>query len=192
MSRIARVCVCVLSFSLTPALAATQAARPPAAAAAQTARTLAYIQRTWATLTRSYCAFITTFYPLWAGLASRAQAREARQPAAVRAQGRPRHQRLCEQGAVGCAVRLGADQLTGRGGARGLRLPRRRAHALERSVVGLVVHYACRRSGPVTYAPRPALYVGLSGVDSLSDPIPQRAAALRTHLEHLFFWVDPP
>ncbi len=56
MSRTVRVCVCVLSFSLTPALAATQALRPPAAGAAQTARTLAYIQRTWATLTRSATA----------------------------------------------------------------------------------------------------------------------------------------
>ena len=58
---------------------------------------------------RRHYEFATTFYPLWAGIASPEQARaRARQPGAVRGAGRHPHEHAGDRQPVGRAVRLGA------------------------------------------------------------------------------------
>ena len=61
-------------------------------------------------------AFITSLYPLWAGVATREEAEiDGREAQRFRAPRRPGDQQLRQRPAVGPALRLGADQLDRRG-----------------------------------------------------------------------------
>ena len=152
ITRLVPVCLNTLLYAMELDLAAIDAAlgtrrptRPPGparAAGAPRSGSIAFLWDERAGLYLDYdfeagaapsYPFATTFWPLWAGLASPAQARRVRDNLAdLRAAGRHRHQHARLGQPVGRAVRLGAAAAPRRRGAAARRLRRRRRSARAR------------------------------------------------------------